>query len=132
MVGVIVATHGELGTGLLSTLRMILGPTEGLLAVSLTGDDSRETFQVKIEEALLKVDPKGEGALALVDMLGGTPFNVCLQLAQKRRLHVVTGVNLPMLVKAATGETSDLKDSALEIRNAGRDGVVTSVDLLNP
>ena len=53
-----------------------------------------ETFMAKMEKALQTVDPKGTGALVLVDMLGGTPFNVAVQMAQKRKIEVVTGVNL--------------------------------------
>src|SRR5580692_11111228 len=102
MIGVIVATHGDFGLGLLSTLRMILGETEGITAIDLVSQDSMDSFQAKMEKALETVDSKGTGALILVDMLGGTPFNVALRLAQDRKIQVVTGGNLPMLIKIAS------------------------------
>jgi mannose PTS system EIIA component len=130
MIGVIVATHGEFGNGLLATLQMIMGTTEGILSVPLAAEDSMETFQTKLEAALQKVDPKGEGTLVLVDMLGGTPFNVSLQMTQKRKIHVVTGVSLPMLIKVASHrDETDLKAFALEVQKASRESVVTSVEL---
>ena len=131
MIGVIVATHGDFGNGLLSTLQMVMGTTEGILSVPLASEDSMETFQTKLETALQKVDPKGEGTLVLVDMLGGTPFNVSLQMTQKRKIHVVTGVSLPMLIKVASHrDETDLKAFALEVQKASRESVITSVELL--
>jgi mannose PTS system EIIA component len=130
MIGVIVATHGDFGRALLSTLQMILGQPEGMAAVTLSQEDSLESFKAKLEKALGEVDPKGEGTLVMVDMLGGTPFNVALQLAQDRKLVVITGLSLPMLVKAASHqEGKDLKGLALDIQNSAREGVVTSVEL---
>jgi mannose/fructose/sorbose-specific phosphotransferase system IIA component len=131
MIGVIVATHGEFGLVLLSTLRMILGETEGIAAIDLVSQDSMESFQVKMEKALDAVDPKGSGALLLVDMLGGTPFNVALRLSQTRKLQVVTGVNLPMLIKVASDrEETQLERLALEVQAATRESIVTSLELL--
>jgi PTS system mannose-specific IIA component len=84
-----------------------------------------------MEEALKKVDPKNQGALVVVDMIGGTPFNVAMLTTQTHKLQVVTGVNLPMLIKLATGQDeSDLEALALEIQKVAREGVVTSVELL--
>jgi PTS system mannose-specific IIA component len=131
MIGVIVATHGEFGLALLATLRMILGETEGIAAIDLVAQDSMESFQAKMEKALDAVDPKGLGALLLVDMLGGTPFNVALRLAQTRKLQVVTGVNLPMLIKAASDrEEAQLERLAQDVQAATRESIVTSLELL--
>ena len=100
MFGVVVATHGEFGKDMVTTLQMILGQSEGIQAIALLSSESLEDFKSKMEEALKKIDSKNEGALVLVDMIGGTPFNVALLIAQTRSLQVVTGVNLPMLIKA--------------------------------
>jgi len=130
MIGVIVATHGEFGNVLLSTLKMILGEPEGLASVALLPEDSSETFKAKVEKELAVVDPKGEGTLILVDMLGGTPFNVAVQMAQQRKIQVVTGVNLPMLVKVASHrDEGDLPALTLEVQKATRESIVTSVEL---
>ena len=77
------------------------------------------------------MDPEGKGALVLVDMLGGTPFNVAMQMAQKRKITVITGVNLPMLIKITSyPQAEDLQAFAREVQKTAREGILTSVDLL--
>ena len=130
MIGVVIATHGEFGNTLLSTLRMILGEIEGVLSIALGSEDSMETFEVKLVKALQTVDPNDSGALVLVDMLGGTPFNVAIRLSQGRRVEVVTGVNLPMLIKISSHrDEGDLKNLAIEVQKATRESIVTSIEL---
>lgn len=131
MIGVVIATHGEFGTQLISTLKMIMGETEGIASVALAPEDSMEAFQEKLQKALQTVDPKGTGSLILVDMLGGTPFNVSVQMVPTRKLQVVTGVSLPMLVKVVSHRDGvDLENLAREVQKATRESIVTSVDLL--
>jgi mannose PTS system EIIA component len=133
MAGLLVVTHGEMANALVSTLAMIQGETEDLAAVSVTSQDSLETVQVKMEEALLRVDPHAAGALIMVDMRGGTPFNCAMQLAAGRPLGVVTGVNLPMLFKAVfRKEEKDISRLAQEVRESGRENILTSFELLKP
>jgi mannose/fructose/sorbose-specific phosphotransferase system IIA component len=130
MIGVILATHGEFGNDLLATLKMILGEAEGLLSLALEPSDSLETFQGRMEKALQAVDPQGRGTLVLVDMLGGTPFNVAVRLAQDRKVQVVTGVSLPMLIKVASHrDETDLEQLTREVQKAARESVVTTLDL---
>lgn len=131
MFGIVVATHGEFGKELVGTLRMILGENEGVQALALHPSESLETFKEKLEAVLKKVDPKNHGVLVLVDMVGGTPFNVSLLTAQTHKLQIVTGVNLPMLIKVATSQDEkDLETLALETQKVAREGVLTSVELL--
>ncbi len=131
MFGIVVATHGEFGQDMVATLQMILGSSEGILAVALLPSESLEGFKFKMEEVLKKVDPKNQGALVLVDMVGGTPFNVAMLTAQTRPLQVVTGVNLPMLIKVATNQDEpDLETLAVETQKVAREGIVTSIEML--
>lgn len=131
MIGIVVATHGELGRSLAGTLRLILGEIQGLAAVALESSDSLEAFQEKLEKALSEVDPKGEGSFVLVDMLGGTPFNVSFRLSQEKPIQLITGVNLPMLLKAVSHQgDSDIQALAPEVAKAGKDGVIWARDLL--
>jgi PTS system mannose-specific IIA component len=131
MFGIVVATHGEFGQDMVATLQMILGSSEGILAIALLPSESLEGFKSKMEEALKKVDSKNQGALVLVDMVGGTPFNVAMLTAQTRPLQVVTGVNLPMLIKVATSQDEpNLESQAIEAQKAAREGIVTSVEML--
>jgi len=131
MFGIVVATHGDFGTELVATLKMILGENEGVQSLSLHPSESLESFKEKLEIILKKVDPKNHGALVLVDMVGGTPFNVALLTAQTFKLQIVTGVNLPMLIKVVTSQDDkDLEHLALETQKVAREGVLTSVELL--
>ena len=130
MIGVVIATHGEFGKTLLGTLGMILGEMEAVQSVTLFPEDSVEAFRDKMTRAVAAVDPQGQGALVLVDMLGGTPFNVAMGMTAQQKLQVVTGVNLPMLVKVASHrEETDLAALAAEVQKATRESIVTSVDL---
>jgi len=130
MIGVVIATHGEFGTVLLSTLRMILGEIEGVRPVALNPEDAPEAFELKMTQALQEVDPEGKGALVAVDMLGGTPFNVAVRMAQQRNLQVVTGVNLPMLILIASHrEGRELEGLVQEVQKATRESIVTSLEL---
>ena len=131
MFGIVVATHGEFGKELVATLQMILGESEGIKSLFLLPSESLESFKAKLEETLKKVDPKNHGALVLVDMVGGTPFNVALLAAQTHKLQIVTGVNLPMLIKVATSQDAkNLENLALETQKVTREGIMTSVELL--
>ena len=130
MIGVIVATHGEFGNILLATLKMILGEIEGLESIALSSEDSMDSFMAKMDKALKAVDPEETGSLVLVDMLGGTPFNVAVQMAQKRKVEVVTGVNLPMLIKVSSQrDETDLKFLTSEVQKTTRESIVTTLDL---
>jgi mannose PTS system EIIA component len=132
MNAVVVATHGEYGKAMVQTLKMILGEIDQLQSVTLALEDSMETFQEKLEKALQTLDPEGKGALVLVDMLGGTPFNVAIQTAQKHKIAVVTGVNLPMLIKITSSpDQEDLQVFAREVQKAARESIKTSSELFN-
>jgi PTS system mannose-specific IIA component len=133
MFALAVVTHGPLANAYLETLELVLGESEGVVAFGLSAEASDVTLEKELDEGLAKLDAAGQGALVLVDMLGGTPFNVAMRLALKRNLKVVTGVSLPMLFKALTvRETeTDLDKAATEVQRGARDAVVTSADFYN-
>lgn len=130
MIGVVIATHGEFGNALLSTLKMILGEVEGLVSVPLLPEDSLGSFKAKVEKAAQGLGTQDTGTLILVDMLGGTPFNVAIQLATQGKVQVVAGVNLPMLIKVASHrDETDLILLTQEVQKATRESIVTSIEL---
>jgi PTS system mannose-specific IIA component len=109
---------------------MILGEIEGVESIALSSEDSMDSFMAKMEKVLKTVDSKETGALVLVDMLGGTPFNVAVQMAQKRKMEVVTGVNLPMLIKVSSRrDEEDLKLLTQEVQKTTRESIVTTLEL---
>jgi len=130
MIGVVIATHGEFGNALLSTLKMIMGEVEGLVSVTLLPEDSLESFKGKVEKAVEGLKTGEQGTLILVDMLGGTPFNVAIQLAAQGKVQVVAGVSLPMLIKVASHrDETDLTLLTQEVQKATQESIVTSIEL---
>jgi mannose PTS system EIIA component len=101
MIGVVLASHGEVAPALLRAAEAIVGPIEGVKALTLQSGMDPARLRVDVEAAVREVDD-GEGVLVLCDMFGGTPSNVCLACATPASTEVVTGVNLPMLLKVAS------------------------------
>jgi PTS system mannose-specific IIA component len=100
MVGLVVATHGRLGEELLVTAAAVCGPLAQARAISLSSSQSMEEAQAALREAIRAADD-GDGVLVLTDMFGGTPSNLALALLDSH-IEVVTGVNLPMILKLST------------------------------
>ena len=131
MTGVVVATHGVFGKVLLETLGSLLGVPGSFRAVSLEPQEGLEEFLAKVQKALDEVDPQKKGAVMLVDLFGGTPFNVGLRLAQGRSLEMVTGINLAMLIQAASRwEDLDPVSLAQEVQQSAREGIRTSQEII--
>jgi PTS system mannose-specific IIA component len=122
MIGIVVVTHGRLGEEMVRTLNGVLGPVPALMAVSSTETDP-EIVKGEIRRTLERVDD-GDGVLLLTDMLGDTATNLSLMVADTSRAEVVAGVNMPMLVKAASARGNmGLRDLAGFIREYGRDHI---------
>src|SRR5262245_7468284 len=100
MIAIVVVTHGRLGEEMVQTLAGVLGPVGQVEAVSTVESDP-EIVKAKIRRAVERVDV-GDGTLILTDMLGDTATNLSLKVASDGHAEVVAGVNMPMLVKAAT------------------------------
>ena len=111
MVGLVVATHGSLAEALLETAAGIVGPVERAVAVSVDANTSVDEARARLATAIHKVGEDGEGVLVLTDMFGGTPANLALTFLEEQ-IEVVTGVNLPMLMKLATTRSQGLAAAA--------------------
>ncbi|MGI5862274.1 MAG: PTS sugar transporter subunit IIA [Myxococcales bacterium] len=131
MVGVVLVTHGNLGPEMLSTAADIVGALEAARSVTIAPSDTPEQIREKMAAAIGEVD-SGEGVLVLTDMFGGTPANVALSFLDERRVEVVTGVNLPMLLKLATARDGQatLWEIAQLISGYGQKNIVFASDLL--
>ena len=130
MVGIVVATHGRLAEELLSTAEGIVGVLPQARPVSIGADASMEEQRARLGEAIQAVD-SGDGVLVLTDMFGGTPTNLAMSLLDPGRIEVVTGVNLPMLIKFANlrGDGT-LHEVAKRLAAQGRDSIQSASDLL--
>jgi PTS system mannose-specific IIA component len=106
MVGLVVATHGKLAEELIHTAEGIVGPLERCEAVSVGAGSSMEDARARLADAVHRVD-SGAGVLVLTDMFGGTPANLALTFLDEK-VEVVTGVNLPMILKLTTARQDEL------------------------
>lgn len=128
--GVVLVTHTEYGAWLLKAAEMILGPQQQCMSVSVdVSQEVGETVQ-KLKQVVAQCD-SGAGVLMLTDMFGGTPTNISLSLLGSRELEVVTGVNLPMLLKVLNSRQTPLARLAQEAKDAGTKGIVVAGELLN-
>jgi len=129
-VGVVVVTHGLLATELLNAAEMIVGDLPRFVAVSIGWHDDVEVAREAIAAAILRVD-QGAGVLVLTDMFGGTPSNLGLSMLEAGRVEVLTGVNLPMLIKLAkAADRRDVLTLAREMCDHGRAAIRVASDLL--
>lgn len=132
MVGAVIVTHGALATELLEATERIVGHTDGIIAVSIDWDDDVAVARKEIEEAIEKVDTGG-GVLIFTDMFGGTPTNVSLAFLQKDQVEIVTGVNLPMVIKLTGLQNAEegLLEIAQQVRERGQKSVYVASEILS-
>ncbi len=130
MIGVVVVTHGQLATELVNAAEMIVGDLPQFTAVSIGWHDDVNDAREDIAQAIERVRGE-EGVLLLTDMFGGTPSNLGMTFLDKDRVEVITGVNLPMLIKLASlRKDSDLLAVAQQMRDHGRNAIWVASDLL--
>jgi PTS system mannose-specific IIA component len=131
MIGVLVITHGNLGCELIQAAELIKGRLDGVLAISVDPIKGVEELKKEITAGIKKVD-RGKGVLILTDLFGGTPSNISLSFLKEGKLEVVTGVNLPMLLKLSEiREKENLPDFAYLIKDYGRRNISLASEILN-
>ena len=129
-VGVVVVTHGHLAVEFVNAAEAIVGDLSGIEAVSIGWHDDVEQARVEIGQAIGRVATP-LGTLVLTDMFGGTPSNLDVTFLVPDRVEVITGVNLPMLLKLATLQRAEsLREIARTVREHGQDAVWLASELL--
>jgi PTS system mannose-specific IIA component len=130
MVGIVIVTHLSLGEELLAVVKLIVGKLKQFEAVSINPTEEVEEIREKISAAIRKVD-RGKGVLILTDMFGGTPSNISLSFLEEWKIEVITGVNLPMLLKLCTDEEErDLAGLAEFIKTYGQKNINLASEIL--
>lgn len=130
MIGVVVVTHGQLATELVNAAEMIVGDQAQFTAVSIGWHEDVNDAREDIARAIERVQ-RDAGVLILTDMFGGTPSNLGLTFLETDKVEVITGVNLPMLIKLASlRRSSNLLSVAREMRDEGRSAIWVASDLL--
>ena len=130
MIGIVVVAHFNLAREMVAATELIVGKQEQFTYVDIFPDEDVEKIKSTMVGALKNVN-SGEGAIILTDMFGGTPSNISLSFLQEGKVEVVTGVNLPMLIKLVTyrqGRTLD--ELAGFISNYGKKNIYLAADVL--
>lgn len=131
MIGALITAHGDLGNELIRATELIKGPLNGVLAVSIDQTKGVEDLKKEIGNAIKKLD-KGRGVLILTDLFGGTPSNISLSFMKEGKVEVVTGVNLPMMLKLSEEkEDMTLKDYACFIKEYGKKNISLASEILS-
>ncbi|MBA3269828.1 MAG: PTS sugar transporter subunit IIA [Acidobacteria bacterium] len=130
MIGVVVVTHGQLAIELVNAAETIVGDLPTFAAVSIGWHEDVQDARNDIASAIARVQGP-EGVLIATDMFGGTPSNLGITFLEDDKVEVVTGVNLPMLIKAANlREQQNLTEVARSLREHGRNAIWVASDLL--
>ncbi len=129
MIGIVVITHGRLAEELVNAARAIVGEIAGIAAVSIGWTDDPSAANAAIEKALAEVGGGESGVLILTDMFGGTPTNLSLSYLSPR-VEIVTGVNLPMLIKLTSLREGDLREVARVVHDQGKGAIYVASEFL--
>ena len=124
MIGVLIVTHGEIGTALLHSASQILGADQPQVAtLSVWRQDDPDDLILRAGELVEGIDA-GDGVLILTDIFGATPGNVVSRLLEDGRIEGVSGVSLPMLLRVLTSRNGSLPAAVQRAKTGGADGVV--------
>jgi PTS system mannose-specific IIA component len=129
MIGLVLVTHAGVARELLAAAEMIVGPIELAEAVGISPGDASEKIMSEIQNAVARV--KSGGAVLMTDMFGGTPANMSLSFLEEGRVEVLTGVNLPMIIKFASDRANgNITELAAQLKICGRDSISVAGDYL--
>ncbi|GBC77583.1 PTS system fructose-specific EIIA component [bacterium HR08] len=132
LIGGVVITHGQLATELVNAAEMIVGEISHITAVSIGWHDDVEVARETIRRAIERVN-SGRGVLLLTDMFGGTPTNIAATFLGVEPVEIVTGVNLPMILKLANQDPNDdLLTVARKVKEQGQKNISLASEILAP
>ena len=131
MVEIVLITHGALGLELLNTCEMILGKQDNIQVISILNSSSLTEAADSLDTIMAKY--KKQGILILTDMFGGSPSNISMTYLKRGEIEVITGVNLPMLIKAFTlrKESNSVEEISQKAAAGGKSSIRIARELLN-
>lgn len=131
-IGGVIVSHGRVATELVAAAETVVGKLNHIAAVSIGWNDDVESAKSEISAAIKKVG-NGKGVLLLTDMFGGTPTNISAMFLAENEVEIVTGVNLPMVIKLASQNREfTLQEMAKEVEAQGKQAIHRAADLLFP
>lgn len=130
MIGTLIVTHGNAADALLAAVRIIIGDCKNTSSFCVDWDDNLEEAKSKLRKKIEQLN-QGQGVLVLTDLFGGTPTNIALAFHQKGEVEVITGVNLPMIMKAVTLPAEiGLSEAARQIKAQAQKAIYIASELL--
>lgn len=129
MIGLVVVAHGGLAAEILKATEHVVGPLPAALAIGLEPKDDLAERRSEIEAAVAAVDD-GSGVIVLTDMFGGTPSNLAIAAMARDGVDVVTGVNLPMMMRLAKSRSLSRSEAIASAVEAGRKYILAAADVL--
>lgn len=131
-IGGVIVSHGQVANELVAAAEAVVGDLDHITAVSIGWHDDVEMAKAEIEQAIARVS-SGNGVLLLTDMFGGTPTNIAAMFLELGKVEIITGVNLPMVIKvASTTKEISLADLAREVESQGKEAIYRAGELLEP
>ena len=131
MIGIIVVTHGNLALELKSAMEHILGVQRNIEIISIKPDDDLEIKKSSLEESIKRVN-EDNGTIILTDMFGGTPSNLAISFLEMGKVEIISGVNLPMLVKLIDlRDSNDLQKVARESKESAQKYISIASEILS-
>ncbi len=130
MIGAVIITHGRLAEALLVGAVSIIGTAERVMALSIKGGETSDDIKKMLQEAMVEVSC-GEGVIVFTDMFGGTPSNIALSLLDEGVIEVITGVNLPLIMKfLGSRDGKSVEELAVLLVEHGRKSIVLASSML--
>jgi PTS system mannose-specific IIA component len=129
MIGAIIITHGDLGRELVTVAKSIVGEQKDIETITLTPGESPGELKKKIEATLPKLN-ENDGIIIFTDMFGGTPTNTSLPLTLNRKIELLTGVNLPMILEFfSSREVLPLPELIQKIKQTGQKTIINAKEM---
>ncbi len=129
MLGIVLVGHGELPKAMLAVVEHVVGNTEGMTCVCIADTDDMEEKRHEILDKTISVDT-GDGVIVATDMFGGTPSNLAISLMEERNIEVISGMNVPMLIKLAEERSETMQTAVKHAQEAGRKYINVASNLL--
>ena len=131
MIGIIIVTHGNLALELKSAMEHILGVQKNIEIICISSDDDLDERKNDIKGSIKKID-NNNGIVMLTDMFGGTPSNLAISFLKTGKIEIISGVNLPMLVKLiGLRDSNDLNGVAQETKDSAQKYISIASEILS-
>lgn len=129
MLGIILVGHNQLAEAMKSVAEHVVGPLPDVVCVSVLPTDDIEEKRQEIFQKIKQID-KGKGVVLLTDMFGGTPSNLAISLMQEGKVEVISGMNIPMIVKLVRMRKKKLMDAVIQSAESGQHYIMVASEFL--